>query len=144
VPLNGYLKTPRGFAYLVSNGSGEFQAILRSTYLTMKSPVTDLAGAAMTVSDFDQSVALLEIRGEEITQVNGFKAWMPRAQFSQMCRLGQNLKRFTGGEQTYNGGFQAFTYGNLTVAVCLEIYEARSYFTQDSNTFIVEEMPAGG
>jgi len=79
--------------------------------------------------------------GEEITQVNGFKAWMPRAQFSQMCRLGQNLKRFTGGEQTYNGGFQAFTYGNLTVAVCLEIDEDRSYFTQDSNTFIVEEMP---
>lgn len=143
VPLNGYLKTPRGFAYLVSNGSGEFQAILRSTYLTMKSAVTDLGGAAMTVSDFDQSVALLEIRGDEITSVNGFKAWMPRAQFSQMCRLGQNLKRFTGGEQTYNGGFQAFTYGNLTVAVCLEIDEDRSYFTQDSNTFIVEEMPWG-
>lgn len=143
VPLNGYQKTPRGFAYLVNNNSGEFQAILRSSYLQMKSPVTDLAGAAMTVSDFDQAVALLEIRGDEITQSNGFKAWMPRAQFSQMCRLGQNLKRFTGGEQTYNGGFQAFTYGNLSVMVCLEVDEDRTYFTQDSNVFIVEEMPWG-
>src|SRR5262249_31366156 len=116
VTANGLDNYPRGFAYVVNNDTGTFQLLSRATYPELKANVVDLAGAAITVSDFDQAVSLLEIRGDSFEGAqSGISVWMPVAQHSALLRLGQNLKRFGGTDTKFDGSFQSFGFGNLTI-----------------------------
>lgn len=144
VPANGLSNFPRGFAYIVNNDTGTFQLLSRSTYPELRANVVDLAGAAITVSDWDQAVALLEIRGDEMgTSSNGISVWMAPCQYHFMLRLGQNLKRFGGGDSKFDGSFQTFGFGNLTINKAVDVDEDRIYFNQMSDVFCLEEKPFG-
>ncbi len=143
VPAGGYLNFPRGLAYIVNNDTGTFQLQSRSTYPQLKANVTDLAGAAITVSDFHQATALIEIRGDSVGTPQGISAWMPVAQYSALVRLGQNLKRFAGTDTKFDGSFQSFGFGNVTISKAVDNDEDRIYFTNQSDLFVVEEKPFG-
>jgi len=143
VPQGGYLNFPRGFAYLINNDTGIFQGLSRSTYTELKSSIVDLAGAVCTVSDFNQAVSFLQIRGDVLGPQSGVAVWMPVAQESNLLRQGQNLKRFSGGDTKFDGSFQTFGYGNLTINVCKDMDEDRLYFTRMDDIFNLEEMPFG-
>lgn len=143
VPQGGYLNFPRGFAYLVNNDTGIFQALSRSTYPELKASVVDLAGAAITISDFNQAVSFLQIRGDALGPQTGVAAWMPVAQEASLLRLGQNLKRFNGTDSKFDGSFQTFGYGDLTINVCKDMDEDRIYFSRLDDLFNLEEMPFG-
>lgn len=144
VPSNGYLNFPRGMAYIVNNDTGTFQLLSRSTYPQLKANVVDLAGAAITVSNFHQAVALLEIRGDSMEGAkSGIAAWMAVAQHDALLRLGQNLKRFAGSDTKFDGSFQSFGFGNLTINKAVDCDEDRIYFTNLSDLFILEEKPFG-
>lgn len=143
VPQGGYLNFPRGFAYGVNNDTGIFQALSRATYAELKSSVVDLAGASQTVSDFNQAVSFLQIRGDVLGPQTGVGAWMPVAQEANMLRLGQNLKRFNGTDTKFDGSFQTFGYGNLTMNICKDMDEDRTYFCRADDMFNLEEMPFG-
>lgn len=143
VPQGGYLNFPRGFAYGVNNDTGIFQGLSRATYTELKSSIVDLAGNSQTVSDFNQAVSFLQIRGDVLGPQTGVGAWMPVAQEANMLRLGQNLKRFTGDATKFTGDFQTFGYGNLTINVCKDQDEDRTYFCRSDDMFNLEEMPFG-
>jgi len=143
VPQGGYLNFPRGFAYMIDNGNALIQGLLRSIYPELRSSVVDLTGNSQTVSDFNQAVAFLQIRGDVLGPQTGVAVWMPVCQEANMLRLGQNLKRFTGSEKNFDGSFTTFGYGNLTINVAKDIDEDRSYFTRMEDIFCLEEMPFG-
>lgn len=143
VPQNGYLQFPRGLAFIVNNDTGVFQLNSRSTRPQLKANVVDLAGAAITVSDFDQAVALVEVRGDALTMPTGVTAWMPRSQYSALVRLGQNLKRFPGEATKFDGSFQEFGFGNVVVKRWLDCDEDRIYFLNSKDLFVCEQKPFG-
>lgn len=143
VPTGGYLNFPRGLAYIVNNDTGVFQLLSRGTYTQLKSNVVDLSGAAITVSDFDQAVSFVEIRGDNMGNRQGLNAWMPVAQFSALTRLGQNLKRFMGDATKFDGSFQEFGFGSVTCAKALDCDEDRIYFINQDDFFVIEEKPFG-
>lgn len=144
VTANGYLNYARGLAYIVNNDSGTFQLLSRSTYPQIKANVVDLAGNNITVSDFDQALALAEIRGDTMDDAKkGMGVWMPRGQWSALTRLGQNLKRFQGTDTKFDGSFQTFGFGPLTMNVAIDCDEDRFYFTNSGDLFILEEKPFG-
>jgi len=143
VPQGGYLNFPRGFAYLINNDTGLFQALLRSVYTELKSSVVDLAGNSCTVSDFNQAVSFLQIRGDVLGPQSGVGVWMPVAQEANLLRLGQNLKRFSATDTKFDGSFTTFGYGNLTINVAKDMDEDRLYFTRMEDVFCLEEMPFG-
>ena len=143
VPQGGYLNFPRGFAYGINNDTGIFQALSRSTYPELRSSVVDLAGANQTVSDFNQAVSFLQIRGDVLGPQSGVNVWMPVAQEANMLRQGQNLKRFQGTDTKFDGSFQTFGYANLAMNICKDMDEDRSYFSRSDDMFNLEEMPFG-
>ena len=143
VPQGGYLQFPRGLAFIVNNDTGVFQLNSRSTRPQLKANVVDLAGAAITVSDFDQALALTEVRGDALTMPQGVTAWMPRSQYSALVRLGQNLKRFPGEATKFDGSFQEFGFGNCVIKRWLDCDEDRIYFLNSKDLFVVEQKPFG-
>ena len=143
VPQNGYLQFPRGTAFVVNNDTGVFQLNSRSSRPQLKANVVDLAGAAITVSDFDQAVALTRVRGDMLSMPTGVTAWMPVAQHSALVRLGQNLKRFPGEATKFDGSFQEFGFGTVIVKQWLDVDEDRTYFLNDKDLFVVEAKPFG-
>jgi hypothetical protein len=143
VPQGGHLNFPRGFAYLINNGNALIQGLLRSTFNELRSSVVDLTGNSGTVSDWNQAVSFLQIRGEALGPQSGVAVWMPVAQEANMLRLGQNLKRFTGSEKNFDGSFTTFGYGNLTINVAKDLDEDRYYFTRMEDIFNLEEMAFG-
>lgn len=144
VPANGLNNFPRGFAYIINNDTGVFQLLSRSTYPQLKANVVDLGGAAITVSDFHQAVALLEIRGDSMGQAKrGIAAWMPVSQHDALIRLGQNLKRFAGTDSKFDGSFQEFGFGNVAINKAVDIDEDRIYFTNMDDLVVLEEKPFG-
>jgi hypothetical protein len=144
VPANGLGNFPRGFAYIVNNDTGSFQLLSRSTYPELRANVVDLAGGAITVSDFDQAVSFLEIRGDSFEGAKaGISVWMAVAQHSALVRLGQNLKRFGGSESKFDGSFQTFGFGNLTINKAVDCCEDRLYFNAQSDLFCFEEKSFG-
>lgn len=143
VPQGGYLQFPRGLAFIVNNDTGPFQLNSRSTRPQLKANVVDLAGAAITVSDFDQAVALTRLRGDSLSMPTGVTAWMPIAQHSSLVRLGQNLKRFPGEATKFDGSFQEFGFGNVIVKQWLDIDEDRIYFLNSKDLFVCEQKPFG-
>lgn len=143
VPQGGYLQFPIGLAKIANNDTGVFQLNSRSTRPQLKANVTDLAGAAITVSDFDQAVALTRLRGDSLAMPTSVTAWMPIAQHSALVRLGQNLKRFPGEATKFDGSFQEFGFGNVIVRQWLDIDEDRIYFLNDKDLFVCEQKPFG-
>jgi hypothetical protein len=144
VTANGYLNYARGLAYIVNNDSGTFQLQSRSTYPQLKANVVDLAGAAITWSDFDQTCQLIGIRGDSIESgKQGIGCWLAPAQYSAMTRLAQNLKRWSGEATKADGSFQTFGYGNLAMNVAVDCDEDRIYFCKMNDLFILEELPMG-
>lgn len=142
VPANGYLNFPRGFAYIVNDDTSVFQLQSRSAYPELQANVVDLAGAAITVSDFHQAVALLEIRGDSMEGAkSNISAWMPVAQHDALLRLGQNLKRFGGSDSKFDGSFQSFGFGNVVISKAVDCDEDRIYFLNMSDIFILEAKP---
>lgn len=143
VPQGGHLQFPRGLAFIVNNDTGVFQLNSRSTRPQLKANVVDLAGAAITVSDFDQAVALTRLRGDDLAMPTGVTAWMPISQHSALVRLGQNLKRFPGEATKFDGSFQEFGFGNVIVKQWLDIDEDRIYFLNSKDLFVCEAKPFG-
>jgi len=143
VPQGGYLQFPRGLAFIVNNDTGVFQLNSRSTRPQLKANVVDLAGAAITVSDFDQAVALTRLRGDMLSMPTGVTAWMPISQHSALVRLGQNLKRFPGEATKFDGSFQEFGFGTVIVKQWLDIDEDRVYFLNEKDLFVCEQKPFG-
>lgn len=143
VPQGGHLNFPRGFAYLINNGNELIQGLLRSAFPELRSSVVDLTNNSCTVSDFNQAVSFLQIRGDVLGPQAGVAVWMPVAQEANHLRLGQNLKRFTGDEKKFDGSFTTFGYGNLTINVAKDLDEDREYFTRMEDVFNLEEMPFG-
>lgn len=143
VPQGGYLQFPRGLAFIVNNDTGVFQLNNRSTRPQLKANVVDLAGAAITVSDFDQAVALTRLRGDTLAMPTGVTAWMPISQHSALVRLGQNLKRFPGEATKFDGSFQEFGFGTVIVKQWLDIDEDRIYFLNSKDLFVCEQKPFG-
>ena len=143
VPQGGHLNFPRGFAYLINNGNALIQGLLRSAFPELRSSVVDLTNNSCTVSDFNQAVSFLQIRGDVLGPQAGVAVWMPVAQEANLLRLGQNLKRFTGDEKKFDGSFATFGYGNLTINVAKDLDEDREYFTRMEDVFNLEEMPFG-
>lgn len=143
VPQNGYLQFPRGLAFIVNNDTGVFQLNSRSTRPQLKANVVDLAGAAITVSDFDQAVAFTRVRGDMLSTPTGVTAWLPVAQHSALVRLGQNLKRFPGEATKFDGSFQEFGFGTVIVRQWLDCDEDRVYFLNEKDLFVCEQKPFG-
>ncbi len=144
VPANGYLNFPRGLAFIVNNDTGVFQLLSRGTYTELKANVVDLAGAAVTVSDFHQAVALLEIRGDTMDGAkSNLNAWTSVAFENALLRLGQNLKRFTGTDSKFDGSFQSFGFGNVVISKAVDCDEDRCYITNTPDLFVLEEKPFG-
>lgn len=143
VPQGGHLNFPRGFAYLINNGNALIQGLLRSSFPELRASIVDLAGSSCTVSDFNQAVSFLQIRGDVLGPQSGVAVWMPVAQEANLLRLGQNLKRFTGSEKNFDGSFTTFGYGNLTINVAKDLDEDRQYFTRMEDLFNLEEMSFG-
>lgn len=143
VPQGGHLNFPRGFAYLINNGNALIQGLLRSAFPELRSSVVDLTGSSLTVSDFNQAVSFLQIRGDVLGPQSGVAVWMPVAQEANLLRLGQNLKRFTGTEKHFDGSFTTFGYGNLTINVAKDLDEDRLYFNRVEDLFNLEEFAFG-
>lgn len=144
VETNSLDNFPRGLAYIVNNDTGNFQLLSRATYPELKANVVDLANAAITVSDFDQAVSLLEIRGDTMDgAMEGITCWLPVSQWAALKRLGQNLKRFGPGDTKFDGSFQSFGFGNLTFNKAVDTCEDRIYFNKSADIFKIEEKEFG-
>lgn len=147
VPSGGYQNFPNGFAGIINNDTGTFQLQSRATYPQLKANVVDLAGGAITVSDFHQAVAFIGIRGDDSSQSangqKGINAWMSWAQHDALLRLGQNLKRFAGTDSKFDGSFQSFGFGNVIISKAVDCDEDRIYFVNMDDLFCLEEKPFG-
>ena len=104
-------KAPNGLAHIVNNDTGTFQLQSRSTYPQLRSPVTDLAGAAIQVSTFSYTKRLLEARAG-VGKAKKVMAILSLAQDDALTRLGQNYKRFDGDAKKFDGSFDAFGHGD--------------------------------
>lgn len=141
--LSGSLfKAPRGLAYIVNNDTGVFQLLSRSTYPQLKSPVTDLNGAAISVADFIKTKNLLHARagaGKAKTVV----AIMSLAQDDALRRLGLNFKRWDGDAKTFDGSFDKFQSGDTVSFIDPDCDEDRVYMVCKSEIKKYVERPFG-
>lgn len=152
-------KSPRGLAHIINNDTGTFQLQSRSTYPELRSPVTDLAGAAIQVSTFSYTKRLLEARAG-VGKAKKVMAILSLAQDDALTRLGQNYKRFDGDAKKFDGSFDAFGHGDtvfhkdpdcgesdiwLVVASELKKYEEKPFglYDHDGNTLRMRSGVAG-
>ncbi|HYE59379.1 MAG TPA: hypothetical protein VD948_12780 [Rhodothermales bacterium] len=142
VPQNSLLKLPRGLAYIVNNDTGVFQLLSRSTYPELKSPVTDLNGAAISVSDFSKTKRLLLARSG-IGKAKKLAAILSLAQDDALCRLGQTYKRWEGNAKTFDGSFDAFAHGDTVFKVDPDVDEDRIYLVAPMLIKRYKEMDFG-
>lgn len=139
---NSLYKTPRGLAYIVNNDTGTFQLQSRSTYPELKSPVTDLAGAAIAVADFTKTKNLLIARAG-VGKAKTVMAIMSLAQDDALRRLGQNYKRFDGDAKKFDGSFDAFGHGDTVFNIDPDCDEDRIYLVCQSELKRYVEKPFG-
>lgn len=125
--LSGSLyKAPRGLAYIVNNDTGTFQLQSRSTYPQLKAPVTDLAGAAITIQNFTQTKNNLIARAG-VGKSKTVMAIMSLAQDQALRQLGQNFKRWDGDAKIFDGSFDKFQHGDTVSFVDPDCDEDRVY-----------------
>jgi len=143
IVLGGSLfKVPRGLPYIVNNDTGTFQLQSRSTYPQLKSPVTDLAGAAITVQDFTKTKNLLIARAG-VGKAKTVVAIMSLAQDQALRQLGQNLKRWDGDAKTFDGSFDKFQHGDTVEFLDPDCDEDRIYLACKAQIKKYEEKPFG-
>lgn len=142
VPMGSLLKLPRGLNYIVNNDTNIFQLQSRSTYPELKSVVTDLNGAAITVSDFSKTKRLLIARAGA-GNAKKLLAIMSLAQDDALTRLGQNYKRFDGNAKSFDGSFDTFAHGDTVFKVEPDCDEDRIYLVVPSEIKRYQEMPFG-
>lgn len=139
---NSLYKTPRGLAYIVNNDTGTFQLQSRSTYPELKAPVTDLAGAAISVADFTKTKNLLIARAG-VGKAKKLLALMSLAQDNALRNLGMNYKRFTGDAKTFDGSYDQFSHGDTVFKIDPDCDEDRIYLIVPSEIKRYTEMPFG-
>lgn len=143
IVLGGTLyKSPKGLAYIVNNDTGTFQLQSRATYPQLKSPVNDLAGAAIQVSTFSYTKRLLEARAG-VGKAKKVLAILSLAQDDALTRLGQNYKRFDGDAKKFDGSFDAFGHGDTMFHKDPDCGESDIWLVVPSEIKRYEEKPFG-
>jgi hypothetical protein len=141
--LSGSLyKAPRGLSYIINNDTGTFQLLSRSTYPQLKSPVTDLAGASISVADFIKIKNLLIARAG-VGKAKTVTAIMSLAQDDALRRLGMNFKRWDGDAKTFDGSFDKFQSGDTVSFIDPDCDEDRIYLICKSEIKKYTERPFG-
>ncbi len=141
--LTGSLyKVPRGLAYIVNNDTGTFQLQSRSTYPQLKSPVTDLNGAAITVQNFTYTKNNLIARAG-VGKQKTVMAIMSLAQDQALRQLGQNFKRWDGDAKIFDGSFDKFQHGDTVAQIDPDCDEDRVYLVVKDMIKRYTQMPFG-
>ena len=141
--LSGSLyKAPRGLSYIINNDTGTFQLLSRATYPQLKSPVTDLAGASISVADFIRIKNLLIARAG-VGKAKTVTALMSLAQDDALRRLGMNFKRWDGDAKTFDGSFDKFQVGDTVSFIDPDCDEDRIYLICKSEIKKYTERPFG-
>lgn len=141
--LSGSLyKVPRGLPYLINNDTGTFQLLSRATYPQLRSPVTDLNGAAISVADFVRTKNLLIARAG-VGQAKTVVALMSLAQDDALRRLGQNYKRWDGNAKEFDGSFETFRSGDTVTNIDPDCDEDRIYLICRDEVNKFQERPFG-
>jgi hypothetical protein len=141
--LSGSLyKAPRGLSYLINNDTGTFQLLSRATYPQLKSPVTDLAGSAISVADFIKIKNLLIARAG-VGKAKTVTAIMSLAQDDALRRLGMNYKRWDGDAKTFDGSFDKFQSGDTVAFIDPDCDEDRIYLVCKGEIKKYTERPFG-
>ena len=141
--LSGSLyKSPRGLAYIVNNDTGTFQLQSRSTYPQLKAPVTDLAGAAITVQNFTYTKNNLIARAG-IGKAKTVMAITSLAQDQALRQLGQNFKRWDGDAKIFDGSFDKFQHGDTVEQIDPDCDEDRVYLVVKDEIKRYTQRPFG-
>jgi len=141
--LSGSLyKAPRGLAYIVNNDTGTYQLQSRATYPQLKAPVTDLAGAAITVQNFTYTKNNLIARAG-VGKAKTLMAITSLAQDQALRQLGQNFKRWDGDAKIFDGSFDKFQHGDTVEAVDPDCDEDRVYLVVKDEIKRYTQRPFG-
>lgn len=141
--LSGSLyKTPRGLAYIVNNDTGTFQLQSRATYPQLKSVVTDLAGAAITVQNFTYTKNNLIARAG-VGKAKTVMAITSLAQDQALRQLGMNFKRWEGDAKIFDGSFDRFQHGDTVTQIDPDCDEDRVYLVVRDMIKRYTQMPFG-
>lgn len=141
--LSGSLyKAPRGLAYIVNNDTGTYQLQSRSTYPQLKAPVTDLAGAAITVQNFTYTKNNLIARAG-VGKAKTLMAITSLAQDQALRQLGQNFKRWDGDSKIFDGSYDKFQHGDTVEFVDPDCSEDRVYLVVKDEIKRYTQRPFG-
>lgn len=135
-------KVPRGLPYIINNDADTFQLLSRATYPELRSPVTDLNGAAISVADFVKTKNLLIARAG-VGKAKTVIAIMSLAQDDALRRLGQNYKRWDGDAKVFDGSFDSFRSGDTVTSIDPDCDEDRIYLVCKDEIAKYEERPMG-
>lgn len=125
---NSLFKMPRGLGHIINNDTGTYQLQSRNTYPQLRSVVTDLAGAAISVQEFTRTKNLLISRAG-IGKAKTLMAICSLAQDNALRNLGQNFKRWDGDAKVFDGSFDSFQHGSTVEQIDPDCDEDRVYLT---------------
>lgn len=125
---NSLFKMPRGLGHIINNDTGTFQLQSRNTYPQLRSVVTDLSGAAISVQEFTRTKNLLISRAG-IGKAKTLIAICSLAQDNALRNLGVNFKRWDGDAKIFDGSFDKFQHGDTVEQIDPDCDEDRVYLT---------------
>jgi len=134
-------RVPRGLAYLVNNGSGLFQGLLRSDYPELKSIVEDFAGVNLQPSD------IMRIRGKKKYR-SGTKngklnlILLAPSQFESYSRSGINFLQLNVG-QKWDGTVNEIAMGDGMIMENVVVDEGFIYFLNKGDLYKIERRKWG-
>lgn len=135
-----YGKALHGLRYIISDSTGTFQGVSRTTYPQLNSFVDDASGAALSVAMLNKHLAIRQFaRGERVDSRS--EIWSGPTQLNAYLNLGNpvmvtNANPLLGmpAGQTLNLGYSgtSIKFGNLTWRVDVDIRPDEIYFLDRS------------
>lgn len=142
VHTGGFQKAFRGLAHLINNGTDVLQLLSRADYPYLRSPVLDLAGAALGPASFSKIKAQLQYRSGNAEGGKGLLAIISFGQYELLRRQGYNLRRFMDTD-IVKGVAGSYTDGDTTFLPNVCIDEDRVYLTDLNDIERYVEMDMG-
>jgi len=110
VTSGSYLKGIHGLPYHTNNDTGLYQGQSRATYNKLQAPVIDASGAALTVSLLSKMEFQTLYRTGADKDTSDFTILSSPTQAHAYQLMGYTLKRFTGGDTKFDGGFRTIEH----------------------------------
>lgn len=142
VHVGSYNKCPRGIWHLINDTSRLLQGLLTSTFIDLKSPMIDLAGALLTPDTINKIKAYLQVRSNSKAAKNGILAVLTPGQGAQLRSQGYGFRQYGLG-QPMEGVAQDYKDGDTEFLEDADGDEDRVAFIKRDRVAYLEEKEFG-